>query len=102
VALGLAAGEGGGAEGEGDWDLVGVWAFADPERAASEAGDVVAAIAEGEVGDMVDGDPADLLHRDGPTLWMRAPLVVDTVEWTQPIALFDPVVTVVADFADGN
>jgi hypothetical protein len=109
VGLGLAAadggdggGEGGGGEGEGDWDLVGVWAFADPERAVAEAGDVTDAIAEGGVGGMVDGDPADLVHRDGRTLWMRAPLVADTAEWTQPITLFDPVLTVVADFADGN
>jgi hypothetical protein len=106
VGLGLAAASGGGGGGDDDedgvWDLVGVWAFADPELAASEAGDVTDALAEGEVGGMVDGDPADLVHRDGPTLWMRAPLVADTADWTRPIVLFDPVLTVVADFADGN
>jgi hypothetical protein len=99
VGLGLAAADAGG---EGDWDLVGVWAFADPERAVAEEGDVADAIAEGDVGGMVDGDPADLVHLDGRTLWMRAPLVADTAEWSQPIVLFDPVLTVVADFADGN
>ncbi|HEV7757573.1 MAG TPA: hypothetical protein VGO78_01235 [Acidimicrobiales bacterium] len=99
VGLGLAAADDGG---EGDWDLVGVWAFADPERAVAEEGNVADAIAEGDVGDMLDGDPVDLVHHDGRTLWMRAPLVADPADWTQPIALFDPVLTVVADFADGN
>jgi hypothetical protein len=94
VGMGLAHGDG--------WELIGVWSFVDPDEAAAERTDVVAAIAEGDVGGMIDGDPGEVVQQDGPALWMRAPLVADTADWTRPVVLFDPVFTVVADFADGN
>jgi hypothetical protein len=84
------------------WDLLGIWSFPNADEAAAERDEVVEAIAQGMVGDMVGGDPDDLVEQDGATLWMRAPLEVETAEWTRPVVVFDPVLTVVADFADGN
>jgi hypothetical protein len=90
------------ARGDDRWELMGVWSFADADLASDEHDDVVAAIDEGTVGDMVIGDPDALVHKEGTTLWMRAPLRDEASGWTEPIAIFDPVLTVVADFTDGN
>ena len=94
VGMGLARGDG--------WDLLGVWSFTEAGQAAAERDDVVEAIAEGQVGEMIDGDPNAVVRQDGTVLWMRAPLTGEAADWTRPVAMFDPALTVVADFTDGN
>lgn len=88
TALGLADGEGDG------FDLVAVWAFADADEIDdSVRADVVAAIGDGSVGEMIEGDPDELVEVDGATLWLRAPLVGRTQSWAEPMTLLDPVFT---------
>jgi hypothetical protein len=42
---------------------------------------------------MIDGDPADLLQQDGPSLSLRAPLDGDAAAWARPLQMFDPMLT---------
>jgi hypothetical protein len=85
-----------------DWDLLGVWSFATDDEATALREDLIAVIAEGEVGEMIEGEPADLVHQDGSTLWLRAPLTGEAADWRDPLARFDPAVTVGASFGDGT
>jgi hypothetical protein len=94
TALGLAGGDGDG------WELILVWGFADADRAAAGRAGAIDAIERGDVAGMIEGDAADLLHQDGPTLWLRAPIVGDTGSWAAPMEVFDPVFTAFADVAD--
>lgn len=89
VGMGLAHGD--------DWELLGVWSFADGDRAGAQRDAVVDAIGQGAIDDMVDGDPDDLVQQDGATLWLRAPLTGDVADWTRPIAVFDPAITIGTD-----
>lgn len=89
VGMGLAHGDG--------WELLGVWSFADGDRARAQRDAVVDAIGQGAIDDMVDGDPDDLVQQDGATLWLRAPLTGDVADWTRPIVVFDPAITIGTD-----
>jgi hypothetical protein len=92
VGMGLAHGD--------DWELLGVWSFADGDRAEAQRDAVVDAIGDGAIDDMVDGDPDDLVQQDGATLWLRAPLTGDVADWTRPIVVFDPAITIGTDLGD--
>jgi len=94
VGMGLAHGD--------DWELLGVWSFADGDRAEAQRDAVVDAIGDGAIDDMVDGDPDDLVQRDGATLWLRAPLTGDIGDWTRPIVVFDPAITIGSDLLGGD
>lgn len=80
--LGLAAGD--------RWDLVAVWSF--PDAAAAGDGEVAVrdALASGSgIPDLVAGDAAGALERDGAILTLRAPLAADTSDWRLPFVRFD-------------
>jgi hypothetical protein len=95
VGIGLADGDG------GDFDLVLVWAYGDADDIGdSDRADIVAAVGDGSVDEMIDGEPDDLVQEDGATFWMRAPLTVETNRWVQPQRVFDPVFTAVGDAFD--
>ena len=80
------------AGGEGGWDLVAVWAFAEDGGPGADAGEdaVREALGDSSLGDLVEGDPADALRRSGDVLVLRAPLAVEPTRWSFPIATFDP------------
>jgi hypothetical protein len=92
VGMGLSHGD--------DWELLGVWSFADGDRAEAQRDAVVDAVGHGAIDDMVDGDPDDLVQQDGATLWLRAPLTGEVTDWTRPIVVFDPAITIGIDLGD--
>jgi hypothetical protein len=85
IGLGLARGDG--------WELVVVWGFAEPDQAAAGRDRALDALEEGVVPEMIDGDPADLLQQEGPSLALRAPLDGDAAAWVRPLQVFDPMLT---------
>jgi hypothetical protein len=82
--------------GDGEpWDLLVVWAFADGAGAEAGVGEVRDALADSSVGDLIEGDPADRLERDGTTLRLQAPLASETTShWYRLQTTFDPIFSV--------
>ena len=64
----------------------------DGENASGCLSDLVAEVLgdESRIGDLISGDPAELLEREGPTLWLRAPLTGETYTWRTLRTSFDP------------
>jgi hypothetical protein len=92
TGVGLARGD--------DWDLVIAWAFADETQAEAREGDVRDALTDerSSVEELVGDDPVDSLERDGPTLWLRAPLVAEaTSAWYRLQAALDPIFAISRD-----
>lgn len=84
------------ARGSGDWELALSWSFAD--RAAAEAAEAdVRGVLDGEsrVPEMVSGDLADDLTRDGATLSARGRMSGEPTTWLQPLRNFDAIVEAV-------
>lgn len=98
VAIGLGL-----ADGAGDaWDLLVVWRFADDDAAENGVGRALDAVNEGDVAAMIEGDPEERLHRDGSTVWLRAPLADEANRWIRPMTVFDPVFSAFYDTSDDN
>jgi hypothetical protein len=95
VGIGLADGDG------GDFDLVMVWAYGDADQIeGSDRADIVDAVVDGSVDEMIEGEANDLVQEDGATFWLRAPMAVETRQWVQPQQVFDPAFTAVGDGLD--
>ncbi|HEY8544266.1 MAG TPA: hypothetical protein VIL36_04430, partial [Acidimicrobiales bacterium] len=90
VGLGLAR--------DGDWQLVAVWAFDDGDAAEEGLDAVVAAVEEGEVPSMIEGDVADRIDVDGSLLTLAAPMRVAPSEWRTPFRQLDPMFGALDDF----
>lgn len=85
------------AQGEGPEMLL-VWAFPSEDGAVAgepEARRVLGG--ESAVGDFIEGDPAELLQRDGSTLMLRAPLRADGPAAPRPTDGPDPIVELFRD-----
>ena len=84
-----------------DWEMLVVWSLPDAGAAGDAQAAVHAALADdSNLGDVIEGDPADLLERDGATLWLRAPLAGEPGSWTDPLRDLDPALLVFSDFGD--
>lgn len=88
------------APGEGP-ELLLAWAFPTEEEAVSGEGELRAVLAdESAVGDEVDGDPAELLARDGSTLVLRAPFTAEIASGSDLLYELDPALVLFWDLPD--
>lgn len=80
------------------WELLVVWSLPDADAARSAEADVTTVLDENSrLGDLVEGEPAEHLRRDGSALWLRAPLSGEPASWQTPHRIFDPILTVLSD-----
>lgn len=95
TGVGLARGDG--------WEMLAVWSLPDGEAADAAETDIRAALADdSHLGELIDGDPADLLERDGATLWLRGPLSGEPRTWLDPFRYLDPALMVFSDLDLGD
>jgi hypothetical protein len=91
AAVGLARGS--------DWDLIAAWGFANVGEAEAGEARVVEALRDtSNLAGIVDGDPSEMVERDGAALWLRAPFAGDPTNWTEPLDTFDAMFHVFADW----
>jgi hypothetical protein len=84
-----------------DWEMLVMWTFPDTDAAGAAESDVRGVLGDDSVlGELIEGDPADLLERDGTTLWLRAPLAAEPRRWLDPLRHLDPAVLVLSDLGD--
>ncbi len=82
TGVGLAVGD--------PWDLAVVWAYPDADTAADATDAVRAALdADSTIPDLVDGDAAAAVERDGSVVALRAPMAGEPSEWRRPLVVLD-------------
>ena len=72
------------------WDLAVVWAYPDAETAADATDDVQAALtSDSIIPDLIEGDAAAAVERDGSVVVLRAPMAGEPSDWRQPLVVLD-------------